>query len=143
MNPALPIVKEKVQKILTTKFSHVELTQDGFSLRHESARAFVRVWAHDDDSPIIIGVDCPVLFNVKPTPELFRYIALHGNDYIFGHLSADETDDGIMIMFTHSLLGDYLDEDELGRAVAGVLGTGNDIDDELKAKFGGNLFHED
>ena len=144
MNPNLLVVQSKVQKILSNEFNHVEIDKDGdFTFRHESARVFVRVWTPADDGPVYITVTCPLLFNVKPTPELFKYIALHADDYVFGHLSASETEDGIMVTLAHSLLGDYLDQDELVRGCAGVLFSGNEIDDDLKARFGGTLFHEE
>ena len=54
---------------------------------------------------------------MKEAPSVFEYIALHADDYIFGHLNATRTDDGLRIGLSHCLLGDYLDEDELIRAV--------------------------
>ena len=135
-------VKAKVQEILANKFSGVELTKDGgLTLRNESARAFIRVWENGDRA--IINVEAPLLFKVKATPELFKHVALHADDYIFGHLSAKETDDGVMVLFTHSLLGDYLDSEELASTVIGILGVGNSIDDELQKQFGGEVFHDE
>ena len=137
----LAAVKDKVQKILTNAFNAVEVDKEGrFSLRYESARLFVRVWERGDR--VLISLECPILFDVKPTPELFKYLALHGDDFIFGHLSASEGTDGILVMFTHTLLGDYLDEQELLQAAIGVLGNGNDLDDELQGQFGGEKMHD-
>lgn len=139
----LVAVRDKVQRILAARFA-VELTPDNnFTLRHESARLFVRCWEPPDGQRVIVALEVPLLFNVKPTPEVFKYVALHGDDYIFGHLSARETENGAMLAFTHSLLGDYLDDEELIQAVIGVLGVGNDIDDQLQAQFGGEKYHED
>lgn len=50
---------------------------------------------------------------------------------------------GRAIFFTHSLLGDYLDEDELVRAVTGMLVVADEIDDELEKQFGGRRFHDE
>lgn len=137
----LVAVKDKVQRILTNEFNSIDIDKNGrFSLRYESARLFV--YAVDQEKRVVINLECPLLFKVKPTPELYKHLALHGDDFFFGHLSATETDDGIVIMFTHSLLGDYLDEQELLQAVFGVLGKGNDLDDELQGKFGGEKMHE-
>lgn len=138
----LGIVKDKVQRILAENFNGVELGKAGnFTLRHESARLFIDFIPQE--TRVIVNLVAPLLLKVTPTPELFHYIAVHGDDYIFGHLSADETDDGVVVLFSHALLGDYLDDEELLASVRGVLGGGNELDDELQAQFGGTKFHED
>ena len=138
------LVKEKVQNILVNNFNGVELTkQGGFTLRHESARAFVKVWAPDESERTFVSIEVPLLFNVKPTPQLFEHIALHADDHVFGHLSASQGDEGILVMFSHSLLGDYLDSEELTSAIYSVLGSGNHLDNELQAQFGGEVYHDD
>ena len=46
-------------------------------------------------------------------------------------------DDGLAhVYIEHTLLGDYLHEDELHTAVGAVLRTANSWDDELQQKFG-------
>ena len=40
-------------------------------------------------------------------------------------------------MFSHTLLGDYLDPEELRSAIGAVATTGNDLDDEVQDRFGG------
>ena len=142
----LAVIKSKVQDILAAKFT-VQLTdRGGFTLRHESARMFVDLKQRpgEPDSAVYVGFLCPVLFGLEPSPALFEYVALHADDFMFGHLSAHKADDGtITLFFSHNILGDFLDEDELMDAVIKVLGTANDLDDELQQKFGGNRFHED
>ena len=137
-------VQAKVQQMLVQNFNGVTLEKDGdFSLRNGSARSFVRVWSRENLDRVIVTVTVPLLFGVSPTPELFRHLAFHADDYIFGHLSAVEADNGtVTIMFTHALLGDFLDEPELTSAVVGLLGVADDLDDELMAQFGGERFHE-
>ncbi len=39
--------------------------------------------------------------------------------------------------WTHTLLGDYLDEEELHNAVGAVVTTADRLDDELQSRFGG------
>lgn len=143
MTDNLQRVKEKVQSILTSNFT-VGLDRDGdFTIRHESAQGYVRCWQPEGAEHTIVRVEAPVLFGVQATPELFKHVALHAGDYVFGHLYAEETSDGIMLLYGHSLLGDYLDEQELLRAVGGVIGTANNLDDELQGMFGGKRFHEE
>lgn len=134
-------VRDKVQRILSTRLGSIEVDSDGdFTIRHESARLFIRCWEQRDD--VIIRLTCPFVFEAQPSPELFRHVATEGA-YLFGNVTASEGEDGVTLVMHHSLLGNYLDEEELMGAVVRVLGTANEIDDELAAKFGGRVFHED
>jgi hypothetical protein len=136
--------RTKVQQFLTQTFNDVNIDRDGdFSLRHGSARVFVRTRTRDESDFTWVSLDIPLLLGVKETPEVFEHVALHSDDYLFGHLNAVRTDDGLMIMLSHALLGDYLDEQELLKAIGGMLGTADSLDDELKTQFGGQRFHED
>jgi hypothetical protein len=134
----------KVQQYLTHNFGNVNIDEDGdFSLRHGSARVFVRTRTREGANFTWVSLDVPVLLGVKETPQVFEHVALHADDYLFGHLNAVRTDDGLMICLSHALLGEYLDEEELSRAVGGMLGTAEELDDELQTQFGGKRFHED
>ena len=136
-------VTAKVQQILAENFT-VQLDSDGdYILDYESARMYVRVWQAEPDRPVFINLYAPFLWKLTPSPELFEYVALHSDDYVFGHMSAVRVDDGsITLRFTHQILGDYLDSMELIHSVRAVLGTTNDLDDELKERFGGERFRE-
>ena len=136
--------RAKVQQYLTQNFSDVNVDAKGnYSLRKGSTRMFVSVRTHDDGDWTWVTLQIPILLKVEETPAVFEYVALNSDEYIFGHLSASRTDDGLMIMFSHALLGDYLDEEELGRAVAGMLYVADDMDDTLETQFGGSRFHEE
>jgi hypothetical protein len=140
----LKALQDRVQQMLVKEFTSVEVTESGFSLRHESARAFIRCVQLDSDASTIIIIEAPILFSVPASPELFKFIALHADDYHFGHLSASGSDEqSVMVMFSHSLHGDFLDEPELSEAVLAVLGIGNDLDDDMQRQFGGKRFHDD
>lgn len=137
-------LKDKIQRYLTQSFDNVTIDRDGdFSLRHGSARVFVRACTVESGDWTYVSVWSPFLFEVKPIPELFEYVALHTDDRIFGHLHAHTTDDGVILGFSQRLLGDYLDEEELTHTVVAIAGTADTLDDELQAKFGGKRFHED
>ena len=134
----------KVQQYLTQNFNNINIDKyGGYSLRHGSARIFVRVWTRDEVDWTVVQLEVPLLNAVKETPEVFEHIALHADDYIFGHLNATRSDDGLRISLSHSLLGDYLDEDELVHAFAAMLSGADHLDDELRTQFGGERFHED
>lgn len=134
----------KVKQYLTENFDDVSIAPNGcYSLRRGSARIFVTVRTHDDTDWTWVTLEAPLLSNVKETPEVFEHVALHSDDFIFGHLSAARTNSGLDIMFTHTLLGDFLDEDELVKAVGGMLVIADNMDDELAEIFGGDRFHDD
>jgi hypothetical protein len=137
------MVRGKVQHFLTENFSDVNIDKNGdFSLRHGSARIFVRTLTREQADFTWISLDMPLLLDVKETPQVFEHVALHADDFMFGHLNAVRTDDGLRIFLSHALLGDYLDEQELVRAVGAMLSTGEDLDDKLQIQFGGKRFHE-
>lgn len=133
------IVQANVQRILSDSFHGVELWKGGFTLRNDSARLFIRVV--EQETRVLVKLTCPLVTGCVPTPELFKHVALHADDYLFGHLSVEEDEDKVGIFFTHILLGDYLDDEELKQAVGGVLGVADEIDEELEKLFGGERFH--
>ena len=140
----LTSLRAKVQQYLTQNFNNVNIDRDGdFSLRHGSARIFVRPVTRESVDWTWVNLWVPVLLEIKEIPALFEYVALHADDFIFGHLHAVRFDEGITIGLRHVLLGDYLDEEELLHAVGGLLNSADNLDDELKAQFGGKRFHED
>jgi T3SS (YopN, CesT) and YbjN peptide-binding chaperone 1 len=140
----LLLVKDKVDRYLRDLGVMTQNAHDGsFTFQSGSARVFVRCLRWGKNSTLV-NVYAPVLYEVTPSPELYEHIATHADDYVFGHLSAaPQTEGTVTVMFTHTLLGDFLDPDELKQAVVGVVATSDGIDDELKAKFGGHRFHDD
>lgn len=141
---SLEQLNDVVKRTLMDEFTQVEISDSsGFTLRHESARVFISCVKPEGQFGVV-HIEAPLLFDVPESPELFEFIALHADDYVFGHLSASRSGDhSLVIVFSHSLLGDYLDDDELIRAVTAVLGVGNELDDTLQRQFGGFRFHED
>lgn len=135
-------VKDKVQQMLTEIAGSVTIDSDGdFGIDHESARVFIRVAEWGDQT--VIRVFSQFLRDVPLTPELYEWVATKGQDYLFGHTALIEQDNNIgRLDFGTYLLGDYLDFEELKAAVLCVVFTANDLDDELKAKFGGLRFRD-
>ena len=133
--------KLKVQSYLI-KLGNPALDEDGdLSLQSGSARVFVRVNAMGDDQSIVESC-CYALSKVTGTPALYEYVATK-NNYRFCKLSLVVMDDGTgRVMVGHTLLGTYLDPDELLIAVSLVADLADNLDDEMKAKFGGERFHE-
>lgn len=136
--------RAKVQQYLTRNFNDVNIDEhSNFSLRHGSTRIFIRVISREEADWTAVNLEIPLLLHVKESPQLFEHIALHADDYMFGHLNVGRTDEGLIVCFSHTLLGDYLDEEELCRSVAAMLTTADDLDDELATQFGGDRFHGD
>jgi hypothetical protein len=94
----------------------------------------------DGEPRSLVRLSAPILFGVPASPALYEWIAKEGGKYFFGHVLASEDSDDpgkLFVMMTHTLLGDYLDEEELAAAMWGVLGSADDLDDELQQRFGG------
>ncbi|MBM3696009.1 MAG: YbjN domain-containing protein [Actinobacteria bacterium] len=135
-------VREKVQRYLTDAFGSVEIDKDGdFTFRRGSARVFIRVSELGPDKTVV-AMWAPTNNDVPASPELFHYVATN-NAYTFGSLVAFEKDAGVNIAFKHSLLGDTLDPDELVIAAILLSGTADEIDTEVRQRFGGRTFYED
>lgn len=142
MPASVGTVKEKVQRYLTELIGRVELDGEGrLSFQYGSARVFVEVEPIGDDNTAV-AITAPLIFNARRSPELFHYVATSGS-YRFGHLAAYEADGGVQILYRHTLLGDYLDPDELNWAVSAMAQTADEVDTELQRRFGGELFHTD
>lgn len=135
--------KEKVQAILTD-VGPTSIDKDGdFSLQRGSTRVFVRVLAHPNGEVTIVRIFAPVVVGLAPTPEFYEWYAENASNWVFGHLALSRSGDGTMIVnMVHTLLGDYMDRDELIYAALGILGSADDLDDEVQKKFGGKLLSE-
>lgn len=135
-------VKEKVRRILIDRLGSAEEDRDGdFTIRNGSARIFIRVMERNEEATMV-RVWSLVAMGIPKSPELFEHVAMSTDGYFFGHLGLFEAEDGMTVTFSHNLLGDYLDAEELMYAVGGVASSADQIDDELVANFGGRTFHQ-
>jgi hypothetical protein len=137
----------KVQRILTGPMG-LRISLQGNTLSVSFTDSSTRVslsftdWGVNKagDPSTLVGVTAPLLWEVEPTPEVFEWIAREGGKFYFGHVTAydDSSAPGkLFLMMSHTLLGDYLDEEELHWALYTLLQTADKLDDELKGKFGG------
>lgn len=89
-----------------------------------------------------VEVWAPVLFDVPLEPEFLSHVAT--SKFRFGgfeiHLEDDPpgaTPTKAMLVFTHTILGDFLDKDELDISIGMVfISASNEIED-LQKRFGG------
>lgn len=137
----------KVQRILTGPLNlsiqlHGSTLSVSFADMSTQVHISVLDWGTNQDGEprTIVRVSAPILRSVDPSADLYEWVAREGSNYIFGHVTMiDDTEDPgrLFLLMTHTLLGDYLDQDELASAMWGVLGTADDLDDQLQQRFGG------
>ena len=147
--PSVDEVMQKVQRILAQSFSTRLGTDDDFFIDRgsTSCRVSCESWIAirdsdgepTDDHHVLVNLRAPVLFDVPITDELCRWIALEGTLWYFGTpvIFPDEEGKDGNLYVDHSLLGTFLDSDELKIAVTSVLGRADRLDDELQGRFGG------
>lgn len=139
----IDVVKAKVQRILVEELELTVMLRPGsLEARFESTsvQVIVAETGEGDAARIFITIFSPMLVAVPESPEVYKWIATEGGSYNFGHASwrpDDEEPGKGTILFSHVLLGDYLDNAELSTAFMFLTSTVENLDDELKAKFGG------
>src|SRR5262249_31409043 len=136
----------KVQRILTGPMGlRISLEGDRFYIQFQDASTSVQLrvsdWGKDKEGEprSLVLISAPILKGLNAAPELFGWGARQGGSRWFGHGEVyDEKDPGtVYLLFSHTLLGDYLDEKELETGLWAVLSAADGWDDELQAKFGG------
>lgn len=140
------LVRDKAQRMLVDELNlNVRLISNGFQVPFESTAVNIVVieQGEGDASQVLLKMWVPVLRDVRETPELFRWVAVKGTAYVFGHAcwNPDEDYPGTgMRSFDHTLLGDYLDLPELHAALGALATTADEVDDSLHHRFGGQRF---
>ncbi|MCU0268223.1 MAG: hypothetical protein MUF83_06195 [Acidimicrobiales bacterium] len=142
MTDVVAEVSEQVRGYLEEFLGSVEDEDGALCFRYGSARVFVRTEVWDEDSAVV-KIDAPLVTGAEASPELFRHIATHEVGPNFGHLKAVERDGVIDIHFGHTLLGEHLQPAQLRLAVVAVAYGGDQLDDDLVARFGGRRWYED
>ena len=133
--------RDRVASLLTEFVGPVELDPaGGLSFAYESTRVFLHVAPHGDTT--VVHVQALTNVDITPSAELYKHVALNADSWVYGHLAMGEEGGKANVGFRHSILGDFLDAQELFTAVAAVAQTANAIDDEIKATFGGRLASE-
>jgi hypothetical protein len=103
-----------------------------------STRLAITTRADETGNRTLVHIGALVASNVPVSDELFRWLADASGSFLFGHLtcSADGGDDAILAI-EHTLLGDYLDLEELRVALAAVASSADQLDDVVVSRFGG------
>src|SRR2546423_3749677 len=142
MAPTLSETRDRVTSMLAGIVGRVApAARGGLSFAYESTRINVDVLPFGDDATVV-NVYAITNVDLTPSPELYEFVATHSDDWVFGHIALWEAEGPAALAFRHTLLADYLDEPELRSAVAAVAVTADEVDDKIKAKFGGRLATE-
>lgn len=137
----------KVQRLLTGPMNlKIQLQGEtiGVVFTDASTQIHMRVldWGKNKDGEprSLVRITAPLLRAVDPTPALYEYLAREAPRLWFGNIAVwdDEQNKGkLSLTLGHTLLGDYLDEEELRAAMYGILNSADDLDDRMQQRFGG------
>jgi hypothetical protein len=153
----LLVVKDKVSRYARELFSVVQLDDDGdLLIPYESTKVWIRFierevspdreefWSENQLSRTVVNIWAPVIIDVTPTNDLYKWVATEGAEYFYGHAKVLNFGDkgNVQVLFEVSLPGDTIDPGELKQALLAVATVADDLDDELKAKFGGKRYED-
>lgn len=148
----LLVVKDKVTRFAKEVFNVVMIDDDGdLVIPYESTKIFIRVferevskemeefWSENQLSRTAVYVWAPTIYDVKPSNDLYKWVATEGADFFYGHCKVSAFGDkgNVQVIFEITLPGDTIDPGELKQALVAVAMTADDLDDELQKKFGG------
>lgn len=84
----------------------------------------------------MVRLTAPVALNITEiTPKLTRFLAEENHKTLFGKFSLDTKNKAIL--YEHTLLGDFLDPDELFVAMGTIVGVADDYDELVSEMAGG------
>jgi hypothetical protein len=148
----LLVVRDKVTRFAKEVFNVVMIDDDcDLVIPYESTKIFIRTlereispdmeefWSENQLSRTAVYVWAPTIFDVKPSNELYKWVATEGTDFFYGHCKVSPFGDNgnVQVIFEITIAGDTIDPGELKQALLAVATTADDLDDVLKAKFGG------
>lgn len=139
MTTQLDLLTLKVQRILSDFLNDVRIAEDGaYLVPYESTMVVVRPMELNEENTAVVVFGL-VARDVPLSPALYEWVARTTDNFTFGHIGI-EVDDlarTAVVVFTHTLLGDCLDPEELRTVVCAVATTADDLDDEVQDRFGG------
>ncbi len=140
MADSLATLRKTIEEDLKETFGSYQVDKDGdFVLTHESVITWIRP-AEWIQGQTVVNVFSITNVGMDVTPELTKFLATENSKFVFGAFALDETRPSVL--FRQTLLGDFLQRKELEAAIAAVVLTANQYDDQIKQRFGGRLFTE-
>jgi hypothetical protein len=146
------VVKDKVQRFAKQLFNIVELNDDGsLSIPYESTHVFIEVFdmtsndadmnsfrRENDLSFTGVQIWAMALLDVRPSNELYKWVAIEGQNFDYGSFKVVMREDGFAnVIFRTAIGGDNLDAGELKEALLSVAFSADNNDEMLKSRFGG------
>jgi hypothetical protein len=135
-------VQKKVQSILSSELGSVNVDADGnLKISYESTLLMITTqeFGKKGDETIVemAGV---VTMDTPASPKLYKYLNEKNSELHFGSIHHVEGTKSTLILLKYSILGDYLDPEELLNAVRAVILMSDLLDDEITKEFGGTRF---
>lgn len=142
--PAADALRGKIETILTDHFGAFTVDPDGdVYVDYQSVRVFVclRDWKQ---AKRVVSLFSVTNVGVPVSGDLTLFLARENLSLLFGHFSlrADDGADTGDVWFGHTLLGDFLDPDELVTALSAVARMADKYDDLIRERFGGRFYLE-
>lgn len=133
---AVAALRTALKAYLGAAFGGYEVDQDDdFVVSRGSARVWVRPLEQEGRTFVVIWSVTNV--GVPITGELTTFLAAENAALPFGKFGLNEQASSVQLV--HTLLGDFLNREELEVAVDAVADTADQYDDQIKARFGGRL----
>tara|TARA_B100001250_G_C19773150_1_gene778210 strand:- start:545 stop:1012 length:468 start_codon:yes stop_codon:yes gene_type:complete len=146
-------IQDKVQRILAKNYSVRLGPDEDYMLK--SGSTFVNVSVKDpvfspttkEEDAYYVRVYAPLLDDVEASNELFEYVSTAGLGGLVGlSLSLQENPSNpghYALILGSTILGNFLDEDELVNAVTICGYVADQNDDDLASMFGGSVINPD
>jgi len=132
-------VQKKVQSILSTELGSVKVDADGdIRIDYESTSVRIAVEQYGDSADeTVVEITGVLSFETPASPKLYKWINDKNALIKFGTIYHLESKSGTLVLLQYSILGDFLDPEELLNAVRVVVMIANKLDDEVVEEFGG------
>ncbi|MBO4209554.1 T3SS (YopN, CesT) and YbjN peptide-binding chaperone 1 [Micromonospora echinofusca] len=128
-------VKAVLTGLLDTPPDQLRMDSDGnIGIRAGSAMIFVRA----QEDPPLVDVFSPLLTGVQPSESLYRRLSEHTNDLPIGRVYCT----GDTVWASVPVVGEDFQPSHLAMAVQDMHHLADDLDDRLRAEFGGKRFFD-
>jgi hypothetical protein len=136
-----PVRPHDIERLLLDMFGRVETSRDGaYTFPFDSTRVFIQPLVKGGAS--ITHVYAVTNVDVSASDELYEFIALNADSFLFGHLGVIRRGNVVDVVLSHRLLTDALTPPELELVVTAVAATANQADDLIQRRFGGRRYRD-
>jgi hypothetical protein len=137
-------IQKKVQSILTSELGSVNVDADGMiSIPYQSTLVTIAVeqFASSTDETIV-DVRGLISFDTPTSPDLYKWLNKKNSELRFGSIFHLESKQNTIMVLQYSLLGNFLDPEELLNALRAVVLMADILDDEVTKEFGGRKYSD-